>query len=96
LRYSIPTYDASGRRLRDYTEASLLTLEQAGRVVIRRRRDGSVRKASFVDLHPVRRSACAGQRYSYRERIGELSVWRLKPLPASPHPFTAVIRGIGA
>jgi hypothetical protein len=92
----IPTYDASGRRLRDYTEASILTLEEHGRVAVRRRADGSLRKASFVDLHPVRRSACAGQRYSFRERVGELHVWRHKALPASPHPFTAILRGQGA
>jgi hypothetical protein len=92
----IPTYDAAGARLRDYSERTLLNLEEAGRVHIRRRLDGTIRKASFVDQNPVRRAACAGQRYSFRERIGELHVWRHKELPRSPHHFTAVIRGIGA
>jgi hypothetical protein len=90
----IPTYDAAGARLRDYSAATLRKLEEDGRVTLRRRQDGTIRKACFVDRNPVRRAACAGQRYSFRERIGELHVWRHKALPRSPHPFTAVIRSV--
>lgn len=80
------TAEWPGRRLRDYTEASILKLEELDAVRVRRRFDGSIASARFLPTSPQRTipsraNALSRCRHTRIELVGNTRIVQHKPLP---------------
>jgi hypothetical protein len=75
----IPTYSASGRRIRDYSLSEITRLLGGKAVTVRRNRNGEIVSAQFNELSgksPLRATAHMGTSFAYREHIGDFRVWK--------------------
>jgi hypothetical protein len=75
----IKTYSAEGPRRRDFSETAIARLLALRRVVLTYSTKGRLLHATFLphDGAPVLRTAHMGQKYSYREPLGDgLHAWK--------------------
>lgn len=85
LEKRIPTYAASGVRLRGYSPDAIKRLLGLSLIVAVRNRQGRIVSAQFRESgggNPLRSTNLLGTRYSYVEQIHESRVWshrRLTP-----------------
>jgi hypothetical protein len=90
---AIPTFNASGERIRDYSLRSIQALLEGGRIGVERSRKGVILRAYFLPTddaqnpirgrNPIVKKLRRGTYYSCLKSEGTMRLWQLHKVPTA-------------